>query len=91
MCPDTAGWDRAGSLISADGFIRDERFACSVPKSSPVCDELGASPRHGLHRRPTAPASAGTSPAGWGGLGVLVQPKLWQSTALPAAGAGGKT
>lgn len=41
MCPDTGGWDRAGNLISADGFIRDERFACSVPKSSPACDELG--------------------------------------------------
>lgn len=39
VCQDTRGWD---NLSLADGFIRDdERFACSVPKSPPACDELG--------------------------------------------------
>jgi len=51
-------------------------------------------PRHELHRKPTASASAVASPIGtcqkylWGG--ELVQPESLQSTALPATGMGGK-
>lgn len=55
-------------------YYRDQRFPCSVPKSSPACDELDT-PRspdipqtlgHRLQRRSTASASAGASPIATG-------------------------
>ena len=56
------GWSRQPHL-GRQVYYRDERFACSVPKSSPACDELGT-PRRGLHHRPPASALAVASPIG---------------------------
>lgn len=60
------GWSRQPHL-GRQVYYRNERFACSVPKFSPACDELGTpqTPRHRLHCRLTASASAVTSPIGF--------------------------